>query len=68
MIMEKEDKKAVVWILAVWAVLIICICIWPDIFTRQLFEDERALWITLGAMFAISCFLPAFLRKVRGNK
>lgn len=37
--MTKEDKIKAIYVLVAWAVLIVCVCIWPDFFTQQPFES-----------------------------
>ncbi len=67
LLMNREDKITAKYVLVVWAVLIVCVCIWPDFFTYQLFESTAAIWVTIGAMAVISFFMPAFVRRLRGK-
>ncbi len=63
--MNREDKIRAVWIVSAFIVLIVCVWIWPDFFTTQLFDSQAALWITIGVLFAVSCFVHVLLRKRR---
>ena len=67
LLMNREDKITAIYVLVVWAVLIVCVCIWHDFFTHQLFESTAAMWVTIGAMALISFFMPAFVRKLRSK-
>ena len=66
-LMTKEDKITAKYVLVAWAVLLVCVCIWPDFFTQQLFESTTAMWVSIGAMAVISFFMPAFVRRLRGK-